>query len=98
MHSLQRNQSHSLNHLLKLQMLVSTAYTLLSKDKSFEELKEEGIREAESGNIGKALNLLSHAASLNDKDYKTFEMIAQVAFFLFLLRSFTSCSLDPSEL
>ena len=79
-------------------MLVSSVCTLTPKGKSFEELKEEGIREAESGNIGKALNLLSHAASLNDKDYKTFEMIAQVSFFLSLLQSFTSCSRDPLEL
>ena len=48
--------------------------------KAFEELRDEGVREAEKGNIGKALSLLSHAATLNDKDYKTFEMIAQVVF------------------
>ena len=46
--------------------------------KTFEELRDEGVQEAENGNIGKALSLLSHAASINDKDYKTFEMIAQV--------------------
>lgn len=47
--------------------------------KTFEELRDEGVQEAENGNIGRALSLLSHAASINDKDYKTFEMIAQVA-------------------
>lgn len=36
------------------------------------------MKEAEAGNFGKALSLLSHAADINAQDYKLFEMIAQV--------------------
>lgn len=46
----------------------------------FEDLRKKGIEEAEKGNTSKALSYLSHAISLNDKDYKLYEMIAQVRF------------------
>lgn len=36
------------------------------------------MKEAEEGNFGKALSLLSRAADIDNKDYKLFEMIAQV--------------------
>ena len=39
---------------------------------------------AESGDFGKALSLLSHAVVLDDKDYKSMEMIAQVTFYILL--------------
>ncbi|KAK8800864.1 hypothetical protein WA588_001695, partial [Blastocystis sp. NMH] len=47
-------------------------------DDCAEEICEQGVQAAESGDMGKALSLLSHAVVLNDKDYKTYEMIAQI--------------------
>ena len=41
-------------------------------------MKRDDMKEAEAGNFGKALSLLSHAADINAQDYKLFEMIAQV--------------------
>lgn len=38
------------------------------------------MKEAEEGNFGKALTLLSRASDIDNKDYKLFEMIAQVDF------------------
>ena len=49
-----------------------------TKDDCAEEICEQGVQAAESGDMGQALSLLSHAVVLNDKDYKTYEMIAQV--------------------
>ena len=47
-------------------------------EEKFNELKEKGIEEAENGNFGRALSLLSHAFNINNEDYKLCEMIAQV--------------------
>lgn len=49
-------------------------------DESAQEISENGVKAAESGDMGRALNLLSHAVVLNDKDYKSLEMIAQVKY------------------
>ena len=53
-------------------------FLCLWTEESFEDLKRDGMKEAEAGNFGKALSLLSHAADINAQDYKLFEMIAQV--------------------
>ena len=47
-------------------------------EESAQEFAEKGVEAAESGDFGKALSLLSHAVVLDDKDYKSMEMIAQV--------------------
>lgn len=57
------------------------------------------MKEAEAGNFGKALSLLSHAADINAQDYKLFEMIAQVRDWMNEWFSrFTSSREDPSAL
>ena len=68
------------------------------EDDCAEEICEQGVQAAESGDMGRALSLLSHAVVLNDKDYKTYEMIAQVGRSkLFSCRS-TFSKIGPSEL
>lgn len=53
-------------------------------EESAQEFAEKGVEAAESGDFGKALSLLSHAVVLDDKDYKSMEMIAQVTFYILL--------------
>ena len=69
-----------------------------TKDDCAEEICEQGVQAAESGDMGKALSLLSHAVVLNDKDYKTYEMIAQVKQFQFVSCRSIFSKIGPSEL
>ena len=50
-----------------------------SIEESAREMLNRAMKEIDERNYGKALIFLSHATYLDDKDYKGFEMIAQVS-------------------
>ena len=58
-------------------------------EESAQEFAEKGVEAAESGDFGRALSLLSHAVVLDDKDYKSLEMIAQVDYGMEMLHRST---------